>query len=200
MLRQKIEPMDFTIQLGDMGCGFVQVPDFGPNFKFIRGNHDNPAIARAHPNYLGDYGGFDRDGQTFFYIGGAYSVDQAWRIPDVSWWKDEELSVVELNAVINMYEWVRPDIVISHEAPSIAVYTILSQLSMGRGQMKGPCANSRTSQALQSMFEIHKPKAWFFGHYHITTRFEINRTIFQCLDELAIARISLDKTSKLVIA
>jgi len=194
-----LPPGELAIQLGDMGCGFVHVPDFGPNFKFIRGNHDDPTIARAHINYLGEYGTLYRDEGKIFYLGGAYSVDQAWRIPDVSWWRDEQLSILELNIAINLYERYKPKIVISHEAPSVAVRTILSQLSMGRSQMKEPCIRTRTAQALQSMFEIHKPKMWFFGHYHITTRFEIEGTTFQCLDELATAKISLDNDLETVI-
>jgi hypothetical protein len=37
---------------------------------------------------------------------------------------------------------------------------------------------------LQQMFDVHKPKHWVFGHYHIRRDFEIDGTQFHCLPEL----------------
>ena len=75
---------DFSIQLGDMGIGFITrssnynkkgrsySPELSKNHMFIRGNHDSPSLCDNHPNYLGDYG--YRKKSDLFYISGGYSV------------------------------------------------------------------------------------------------------------------------------
>lgn len=173
---------DRTIQLGDMGFGFLSIPEFGEQHKFIRGNHDDPAKARTHKNYLGDFGYLPKD--NLFYISGASSIDRVWRVEGVSWWPDEELSNSELNAAIDLYISSRPNIVISHECPTEANKLLLADLGGPYFAAKGNLTSSRTCQALQTMLEAHQPRLWIFGHYHVTKDFTIGRTEFQCLAEL----------------
>lgn len=40
------------------------------------------------------------------------------------------------------------------------------------------------------MLEIHRPKVWVFGHYHIDKDFELNGTRFICLNELSTIDVS----------
>ena len=67
-----------SFQIGDMGLGFpnTALPKGGEH-RFIRGNHDDPAACRKHPNYAGDFG-YDPD-CDLFYMGGAWSIDGEWR-------------------------------------------------------------------------------------------------------------------------
>jgi hypothetical protein len=172
------------IQVGDLGLGFPPTinlatgklfsrdPEFLPkNFRFLRGNHDNPEACRKYPNYLGDYG---VDSETkAFYISGAFSIDKHLRIEGQDWWPDEELSYQELQNVIDLYEKVKPDVVISHTCPS----HIIMQF------MKPPMIpGHRTEKALGQMWEIHKPKLWIFGHWHRHWDKTILGTRFLCLD------------------
>lgn len=182
-----------SVQLGDMGFGFRAITDFPEQHKFIRGNHDDPAKAREHKNYLGDYGYLAED--DIFYIGGANSIDKQWRTPMVSWWPDEELSIVELNAAQQLYVASKPRIVISHECPEIANRTMLAGLIIGDSyfEAKSELIKSRTCQALQQMFEIHQPKLWVFGHYHIDKTFQIGATTFRCLAELSTMEFEVGK-------
>ena len=84
-----------VIQLGDMGCGFLPIPKFAYQHRFIRGNHDDPAVAQRHQNYLGEFGYVKTFG--IFFMGGAFSIDfqmrQEWMAQGISpcWWRDEEL-------------------------------------------------------------------------------------------------------------
>lgn len=193
------EHPEASIQLGDMGCGFVPIPEFSRFYKgpirFIRGNHDNPSVAQAHPNYLGEFG-YLRD-YDIFYMGGAFSIDYAWRQQAMrdgskaSWWEDEELSSVQLNAALQMYEEVKPRIVVSHECPSKAAILLL-QLMQARFY-KADCANSRTSQIMQQMMDIHQPELWVFGHYHFSKNFTIDKTRFVCLNELETFELDTEK-------
>lgn len=197
-----------AFQLGDMGIGFKGVflyPYKNGRLRFIRGNHDSPVKCRHHPDYIGDYG-FDQT-LNMFYLGGAWSIDWAWRTEGISWWRDEELSVAELDKAVELYIKSKPKIVATHEAPSqAAVYMLNSIMPRLSGHAPCPidqsvadkgedyqyykaklgCANTRTSQALQVMLEAHQPEHWFFGHYHVTTNFYVGeyKTQFHCLNEL----------------
>ncbi|PWJ12118.1 hypothetical protein [Jannaschia seohaensis] len=80
-----------SVQIGDFGMGFIPEEDLatwpgGPGHKFFRGNHDDPALCRAHPAHLesGPYG-------NLFVVGGGWSIDREYRTPGVTWWPDEEL-------------------------------------------------------------------------------------------------------------
>ena len=44
--------------------------------------------------------------------------------------------------------------------------------------------NSRTELMLQSMFEIHQPDYWIYGHHHKFLEKDFNGTHFVCLHEL----------------
>ena len=41
---QLIKNRKHSIQLGDFGVGFVDIPELPINHRFIRGNHDNPEL------------------------------------------------------------------------------------------------------------------------------------------------------------
>jgi hypothetical protein len=164
------------MQLGDMGFGFGQDDEFRAcqNLSFIRGNHDNPEVCRRYPSYLGDYGYLDEEG--IFFVGGAFSIDQAYRVEGVSWWRDEELSKSQWRQVMELYMDKRPSIVATHDCPHEA-YPFLV------GPYGGSEAN-RTSSALSHMFQLYMPKTWVFAHHHKFKSFTIDRTQFVALGEL----------------
>lgn len=185
-LVRSMEPGQRSIQVGDMGLGFrdVRLHEMSDDHKFFRGNHDNPEKCRASKHYLGDYGFLPDD--DLFYIAGAFSIDRAFRTTGVSWWPDEELSYEDLWAAIKLYEQVKPKYVISHECPTAAAIILLPDLIGPYFDAKKDCANSRTAQAMQTMFESHRPKEWVFGHYHISKSFEMFGTKFTCVPELGV--------------
>ena len=159
-----------SVQVGDFGYGFADIPAFPASHRFIRGNHDNPALCRVSPNFIPD--------PTFesgvFYLGGARSIDMDSRRIGVDWWDNEELSYPELNICIDAYANARPRLMVTHECPEGVVRTLF-----GRGLFP-----SRTGSALQAMLEIHEPEMWIFGHWHTSCRKTVGNTQFICLDEL----------------
>lgn len=179
-----------SIQVGDMGVGFRRVgsafdgqPYANPPYdkmvagdhRFIRGNHDNPNVCDAHTQYIPD--GTIESGVMF--IGGALSVDREYRTEGYDWWADEELSAVELHQMVDLYQLMKPHTMITHECPE-SVAEVMMALS-GRRKLDFP---SRTRQAFQSMFEIHQPARWCFGHWHMSFDGVIDGTRFVCLAEL----------------
>jgi hypothetical protein len=183
-----------SIQVGDFGIGFGNnfwheevvgkwMKD-NPNHRFIRGNHDNPAICKTMPGYIED-GTVEGD---VMYIGGAWSIDHAYRTEGRDWWRDEELSIMEFDRIAKIYEEVKPRVVITHDCPTAVAWEmfISKGLSLSTSQIK-----TRTGEYLQFMFEQHKPELWFFGHWHETLTQNILGTEFHCLGELDFIDVEL---------
>lgn len=168
-----------TIQVGDINVGFrgVAFPSYLPTKDvFIRGNHDKPLDCRSHRNYLGDWGYLPKN--KIFYISGAWSPDFYERLIGVNWWADEELSYLDLKHALDKYAEVKPDVVVSHDCP-----TIMKSFICPEGR------DTRTNVVMQQMFEIHKPKYWIFGHYHQLNKRIIDGCQFVCLGIMDTYRI-----------
>lgn len=160
------------IQVGDFGVGFKPIPDYlnNKNFNFIRGNHDNPNLCLGNSHYIedGSYLG------PFFCVGGAYSIDKDYRTPFVDWWPNEELTYLEFKDIMDKYEELKPDYVITHDCP-VSVLKQIHEYQLIPG-------GTITNQALDIMFSIHQPKLWIFGHHHLSFDKIINGTRFVCLN------------------
>lgn len=194
-----IEDVPFSIQVGDMGVGFLRLregmltPSSNPPFDamskgrhlFIRGNHDNPEVCKRHKYYIPDGTLLD---DKIFCLGGATSIDKAYRVEGIDWWRDEELSYEELDKLIVRYAELKPSVVCTHEAPQSIANEILAAFNKTK---IGDSSNTR--DALERMFYLHQPKYWVFGHWHQSMSFERNGTKFQCLNELESVDIDLEE-------
>lgn len=176
-----------SIQVGDFGIGFFsehwheQIAKWqseNPTHRFIRGNHDNLSKCIGMPGFVAD-GTVEKD---VMYIGGAYSIDHALRTEGVDWWRDEELTISQLHTLIDVYSEVKPRVMITHDCPTQVAWDMF--LSKGDAVTGSVQIKSRTGEALQAMFDTHKPELWFFGHWHYTRSSDIHGTRFQCLGEL----------------
>ncbi len=184
--------MDCSLQVGDMGIGFPDKTEFSKDgvswfpevdlsHRFFNGNHDHPEICKTHSNYLGNWGFLKEP--SIFYVSGGYSIDQERRVKDVSWWEDEEISPVENSSVMLSYINSKPRIVVSHECPLILKEEVVTNEWKLRH-------DSRTEMFLQSLFDIHKPDYWIFGHHHRFFEKDLDKTHFVCLNELIDGKIS----------
>lgn len=195
-----IEGHENTVQIGDYGVGFgdrgwkrdeytkEQVwARFGPHgreksphHRFIRGNHDNPAACRENPNWIPD-GHIEND---IMFIGGAFSIDKAWRKPDWDWWADEELSYNNFEILISKAIMHRPRIMVTHDCPE----SVIPQLFKNALPLK-----SVTQSALDVILREIQPELWIFGHWHEHRNEVINNTRFICLAELQSMDIEFEK-------
>ena len=168
----------FTIQIGDFGFNYETLKNVDPKHHvFIGGNHDNYDKVKDCPNYLGDFGyTVNFNGLDFFYYRGAWSIDRIYRTIGIDWWEQEQVSMENFAKAKELYEQIKPDVMLTHDCPeSIISYLLPPNYRIYK---------NTTCCALQSLFEIHQPKIWIFGHYHVSWSKIINNTEFRCLNEL----------------
>jgi len=174
-----------TIQVGDFGVGFAgpywhdRADEFhwDGTHRFIRGNHDDPARCKKMAGWIQD--GLIEDDVMF--IGGAWSIDWQLRTEGVSWWADEELSMEQLYRMIEIYDQVRPRVMITHDCPQEVSTAMFIQTGLALFKGNAKTIPTRTAMAFSTMFDIHQPDEWYFGHWHNTMQYKHGRTMFHCL-------------------
>lgn len=181
-----------TVQVGDYGCGFRVNPISSLQpinseiHRFIRGNHDNPSLCRVQANYIPD-GTIEN---RILYVGGAGSIDRMYRTEELDWWADEQLSIKELNGILDSCHREQPEIIISHECPEFIADVICNLRGFHKYQ-----DDNRTRMMLQQIYYLdpeYKPDLHIFGHWHVDAEIMYNGTRFICLNELSYIDIELD--------
>lgn len=172
---------EYSVQVGDFGFedawGRLMNDKIDPNkHKIVCGNHDNFDFIRENhiPNALDGFGVTTIGDLEFFYVKGSRSIDQQWRIPGISWWEAEELTYSESVDALNLYEKVKPEVMITHGVPGDAFSTLFPLKTL---------YPSTTTQVLSDMLMIHNPKLWIFGDMHPSRTFmwRVANTQFICL-------------------
>ena len=92
----------------------------------------------------------------------------------LDWWPDEELSQSKFETVIENYNDIKPEIMITHDCPE----SIIGQFNIPKFDIR-----SITQFNFDIMFRSHKPKLWVFGHWHFKFDQVIDGTRFICVDQ-----------------
>lgn len=176
---------DYLIVCGDFGFIFLNNEREKENLDlleqkpytilWIDGNHENFNVLYGYPveewhggkihrirrNIIHLMRGqcFEIEGKKFFTMGGAYSIDRAWRKKDFSYWdaempNDEEYKEASEIIRANRKEF---DYIITHTAPKDIIYRL--------GYYPDPHDN-RLTVYLEDVMRECKFKKWFFGHFH----------------------------------
>lgn len=187
--RRIIQEHPDSIQVGDMGIGFLRYPHgerqqnppydemVATNAQFIRGNHDNPSVCKTHTQWIPD----GRVHGDMMFVGGAHSIDWKYRTEGFSWWKDEELSREDMEKILDVYMVTKPVTMVTHDCP----LSVIKHLP----HTHHFADNSRTQQFLQILLEVHKPKLWVHGHHHLSSDQVIDGVRFVCLAELEVKEL-----------
>lgn len=180
---------DYLIQLGDFGLVFHNnqtaqekywldwLNDKPWTTLFIDGNHDNhPKLDEYEQvNMFGNRVGVIKDnifhlkrgkiyniaGKTFFTLGGAFSIDKAYRTEGIDWWATEEPNYSESKiayANLDKVGW-KVDYILTHDAPSWIKDVLHSH----------HIETSYTVRLLDDIFGKQKFdfKHHYFGHHHM---------------------------------
>jgi predicted phosphodiesterase len=179
-----------TIQVGDMGVGLSNTSLLDETYmngknRFIRGNHDNLQKCKNYKSYITD-GAVEilDNGTKIMYIGGAYSIDKDSRIPDLDWFYDEELTYNEWITIFEIYEKIKPNVLVTHDCPNFLTKPMFNKEQYIQNK-------NITSQALGELYEIHSPDMHIFGHWHISKKMKLNGTEFVCVGEKEIYEVFL---------
>lgn len=167
----KNQEFNALIHLGDFGFEedweeFNKIVRL-PNVFILPGNHDDYTTLKrlkreGNSRILGNYGLLDILGKKIFYVRGALSIDKDHRIPNISWWDDEEISFYEAEKAFGTFaRWGKDiDIVISHAGPSRIAKIIVGQHN--NNFFLPSLTESLLDEFLNSPFAFN----WYFGHYH----------------------------------
>ena len=176
-----VERAPYSIQVGDFGFhkewAWLKKNVNAEHHKVVCGNHDLPPSENDAPHCLGNFGSIIHGGLPLFFVRGAHSIDASYRTEGVSWFADEQLNHLDLLDAIAEYERVRPDIVVTHEAPAYLKMMLCGQ------------AYDQTSIALDQMWGVHRPRLWIHGHHHKSARYELLGTQFISLAELEVFKL-----------
>lgn len=170
--------VDLILQLGDHGHWWPGsdtdqrlehvLADAGIEEWFIDGNHDNhprlqraakragdgPCYLRPHIRYLRRGERFELDGLRFLALGGAYSIDQKYRIEGHSWWREEQITYAD---ALRAIEGGRCDVILTHDKP------LHSRPTWNRKAFPECLPNQKL---VQEVIEETRPKWCFHGHLH----------------------------------
>ena len=107
-------------------------------------------------------------GRTVLSLGGATSVDKAWRREGINWWPDEDITDEHVAAAI---AGGRADVMLTHEPPArtpvAAVRAVLRTNPMGIPD--GVLADSAASRArVAAVWDAARPELLMHGHMHVS--------------------------------
>jgi hypothetical protein len=95
-------------------------------------------------------------------MGGALSVDQEYRIPGISWWKEEYWSAEEEESLFSLLQNDSDfDYVLSHTGPDSVNSKLFSGLFPGSSKFTDEVAS--LNDTVDSRINC---KGWFCGHWH----------------------------------
>ena len=149
------------------------------------------------PHCLGHYGvwripGIEGNKELsgdIFFLRGAWSIDSPGNpfgiietTLGVDFFPEEELTMDQCYAAAELYKSVKPDFVVTHACPKF-FQSQLQLVGTGKSQQTdGKQVETRTTQLLDYLYEIHQPKIWVFGHYHQSKIAAVADTLFVCLE------------------
>lgn len=187
---------DYSLQIGDMGFNYTPLSSIdSKKHKFIGGNHDNYDYYYGSPNAAStesgnkDFGEILLGNKRLYFVRGAFSIDWAQRQKTYlakshkTWWENEELDLEEMRAAYEDYKEKKPEIMITHDCPRL-ISKIIGDKKILKQFGYNSNFTTRTSELLQEMLEVHRPRLWVFGHYHKSFIKKIKTTTFICVPAL----------------
>ncbi len=153
---------------------------------FCDGNHENfrllrrltkgrmgggPVRVRKNLYYMPRGSVLELFGRRILFVGGAYSIDKALRVPGKTWFEEETLTAEETETILrNLPHPETIDTVISHTCPECCLDEVCKACSLRPEWVR----NTVTEQNLQVLCErLPAVRDWYFGHWHAAAEFTL---------------------------
>ena len=160
---------------------------------FIDGNHEGFNLLNAYP--VEEWRGgkihrinnsvihlmrgqvFNLQDKSFFTMGGATSVDKAYRKENISWWADETPSYAEFEeGLVNLQRYDnKVDYILTHTAPK---QVIKSKFKYDKD------LDQNLNEYLTQIWETVEFTGWYFGHFHDDVDFDKFHMVYYKVQEL----------------
>lgn len=192
--RVVVQVGDFGLWPGPGGESYLrklnkQCRESSVDVIWVPGNHENydriermEAENEADPFITMDQWGYERIhyaprgarwewwGKRFMAVGGAISVDRNWREEGKSYWPAEV--VTDANVEYANREPVGMDVIFTHDCPrGVPIPGIGPDSKQRPDEMAWPVDAMYDSQLsrnkMREIWEAHRPKLWYHGHFHI---------------------------------
>lgn len=168
------------ICVGDLGIGFAERQQNEPfrylnqffidkniDFLSIRGNHDDPSywdgsINLSNFKLIPDNTLMELEGEKWFFVGGAISIDRRFRKEGISYWKDEPL--------VCPSKFKQCDVLVMHTGPKWIGPTDKGQVFQDYVnddfELADACNTER--ELANEIIKNCKPKKFYCGHFHVS--------------------------------
>lgn len=206
---KNIKENDMLIVLGDTGINYcldnedISYKEYLKKFKIkifcVRGNHEERPenidsykevnmfdgkvyIEKNYPNLIFAKDGeiYNIDGKSFLVIGGAYSIDKNYRLLyGYKWFKDEQLTEIEMKNILEKIKGKHFDIVLTHTCPYKyePTETFLNDIDQTK-------VDKTMEYFLDKVEESISYNKWYCGHYHIEKKIDKLQFMFGKIYEI----------------
>ena len=183
-LAQKVQPEDIVIQVGDFGIYHSRLMHLRKMFPngfpckvyVVDGNHEdfneiNPwskdEPTEFHINFFYMPRGYvmDIEGELFGFLGGAESVDKAWRTPGVDWFAEERVSQDDVDKLIHNLNGRELDVLVSHSPPEFVNKANFPPLNEHDWGLPLGWIDESAWKVSKAYWAV-KPKKMYCGHMH----------------------------------
>ena len=139
-------------------------------------------IEKNYPNLIFAKDGeiYNIDGKSFLVIGGAYSIDKNYRLLyGYKWFKDEQLTDIEMKNILEKIKGKHFDIVLTHTCPYKyePTETFLNDIDQTK-------VDKTMEHFLDKVEESISYNKWYCGHYHIEKKIDKLQFMFGKIHEI----------------
>lgn len=109
-------------------------------------------------------------GRAFLSLGGANSIDRAWRSPGRSWWPEEQITDEQRDRAIDVGTGQPIDVMLTHETvdrtPVREVAALLETNPHG-WPMTALAYSAQSRAQVSAVWDAVRPRMLFHGHMHV---------------------------------
>lgn len=135
---------------------------------------------------------FAKDGETYniddkkiLVIGGAYSIDKKYRIMHhYHWFKDEQLSIDEMNRIYDKVNGNHYDVILTHTCPK--KYEPIEVFLRGIDQS---LVDKNMEEFLDEVEKAVTYDKWYCGHFHTDKQVNNIRFMFKDIEEFSSGKL-----------